>query len=64
MLDSAEKQGSEMQLDMYIQQGLEQKGELQNYVESKWGFLKNVININSFFSTDETNGDQTFPEAK
>lgn len=53
-----------MQLDMYIQQGLEQKGELQNYVESKWGFLKNVININSFFSTDETNGDQTFPEAK
>ena len=32
--------------------------ELQVFVESKWGFLKNIININTFFANpDEVNGE-------
>lgn len=42
---------------------MKQQAELKNYVENKWGFLKNIININSFFSTDEAQ-DQTLPETK
>ena len=30
--------------------------ELQNYVENKWGFLKNIININTFFSGEDAAG--------
>ena len=27
--------------------------ELQSFVENKWGFLKNIININTFFSSPD-----------
>lgn len=48
---------------MYMKQGLSQKQELRSYVENKWGFLKNIININSFFSTGEAQ-DQSLSETE
>ena len=40
--------------------GLDQKEalDLKAYVDTKWGFLKNVININSFFSSGFSSGGQ------
>lgn len=36
---------------------VETSSELKNLVENKWGFLKNIININTFFSNpDEVSG--------
>jgi hypothetical protein len=34
--------------------GLDEKEalDLKTYVDNKWGFLKNIVNINSFFSGD------------
>ena len=37
---------------------VETSSELKNLVENKWGFLKNIININTFFSNpDEVSGE-------
>ena len=34
--------------------------ELQAFVENKWGFLKNIININTFFANpDEVSGSKS-----
>ena len=46
------KQGSQTESeessDLYLRTKTNE--DLQNYVDNKWGFLRNVININSFFS--------------
>ena len=37
--------------------------ELQAYAESKWGFLKNIININTFFAgPDDVSGGKAAEE--
>ena len=36
--------------------------ELDAYVENKWGFLRNVININSFFSNGDNKKGQPLPK--
>jgi len=49
---------AEEKLDMYIQQGLKNTNglnaktaeKMDAYIQSKWGFIRNIININTFFS--------------
>ena len=49
---------AEEKLDMYMQQGIKNKNglnaktaeKLDAYIHSKWGFIRNIININTFFS--------------
>ena len=49
---------AEEKLDMYMAQGLNNKNglnaktaeKLDAYIQTKWGFIRNIININTFFS--------------
>lgn len=45
--------------------GLEQEQalDLKAYVESKWGFLKNIINIKTFFQGPASAGEATHKAA-
>lgn len=60
MIDAeAQSEGmAEEKLDMYMQQGVNNKmglnaqtaAKLDAHIQNKWGFIRNIININTFFS--------------
>ena len=60
MIDAeAQSEGmAEEKLDMYMQQGVKNKmglnartaAKLDAHIQNKWGFIRNIININTFFS--------------